>query len=214
MADRHEGAYTVKELADRGDVTPRTVYYYVSEGLLLPPRGGGPAATYGDDHLARLRLIRRLKEQYLPLAEIRARMAGLSSGEVEALLDERPTPPEEGAREYLARVLGDARAVPPARAPAPATASLAPASRSRGGLDPWSGHPEPAGAAPPEAPAPAPDSAADSEGVAQPAPIDGVDWRRVSIRPDLELHVRRDAPPWVREKLRGIVESIRRVLEP
>ncbi|MCC6178761.1 MAG: MerR family transcriptional regulator [Chloroflexi bacterium] len=104
MADER---YSVKELADRTGVTPRTVYYYVSEGLLPPPEGGGPASTYGVEHLARLELIRRLKDEFLPLAEIRRRLEGLSTGEILALLDapREPAPPDD-ARAYLRQVLG------------------------------------------------------------------------------------------------------------
>jgi DNA-binding transcriptional MerR regulator len=178
------GGYTVKELADRAGVSTRTVYYYVGEGLLPPPEGGGPATTYTDDHLARLRLIRRLKDEYLPLAEIRRRVAGLSSAEVIGLLAEpTPPPPTEDARAYLARVLGTKRPSPasPERRPAEASAQpMAPASR----------------------PAPGEPPAVEEE------------WRRIRIGPDLELHVRREAEPPVRNNLAEIVEVIRRILAP
>lgn len=177
--------YTVKELADRAGVSTRTVYYYVSEGLLPPPEGGGPATTYSDDHLARLRLIRRLKEEYLPLAEIRRRVAGLSSAEVTGLLAEpAPPPPTEDARAYLARVLGT-------KGPSPASPERRLAESSPLAM---AARVAPSRAEPGESPA------VEEE------------WRRIRIGPDLELHVRRDAEPRVRRNLAGIVEAIRRIL--
>lgn len=75
----------ISELARRAGATPRTVRFYVAEGLLPPPSGRGAAADYGYDHLVRLAAIRALKAGYLPLAEVRRRLAGLSTEEVEAL---------------------------------------------------------------------------------------------------------------------------------
>jgi DNA-binding transcriptional MerR regulator len=104
---------TLAELTDASDVSVRTVRYYISEGLLPPPEGAGPASAYSPGHLARLRLIQRLKEAYLPLKEIRRRLSGLEDDEVLAILarDEAGTadafvlPPDaalSGARDYLA----------------------------------------------------------------------------------------------------------------
>ena len=50
-------------------------------------RGPGPHSAYSPGHLRRLRLIQRLKERYLPLKEIRRRLAGLEDDEVQSLLE-------------------------------------------------------------------------------------------------------------------------------
>jgi DNA-binding transcriptional MerR regulator len=76
----------IGELAERAGTTVRTVRYYVAEGLLPPPTGGGPHAAYGYEHLVRLGAIRALKASYLPLAEIRRRLAAMSLEEIEALV--------------------------------------------------------------------------------------------------------------------------------
>ena len=68
--------YSIGELADRAGVSTRTIRYYVSEGLLPPPAGAGPNSRYTDAHLEQLAVIGRLKEQYLPLKEIRRRLIG------------------------------------------------------------------------------------------------------------------------------------------
>jgi DNA-binding transcriptional MerR regulator len=77
---------SIEDLAREAGVPVRTVRYYISQGLLPGPAARGRAAAYDDEHLARLRLIRRLVEQHVPLAEQRDRLARLSGTEVERLL--------------------------------------------------------------------------------------------------------------------------------
>src|SRR6187455_3335796 len=116
-----DNRYTLTELADLAGVTPRTVRYYMSQGLLPAVGQSGPGAKYGVDHLARLRLIRRLQAEHLPLAEIRRRMEGLDDATIAELAgsDSPPRPPES-ALEYLRSVLGPGLGEPTA---APATAT-------------------------------------------------------------------------------------------
>ena len=78
--------YGLADLARLADVTPRTVRYYVAQGLLPSPEAAGPATRYGEGHLARLRLIRRLQRDHLPLAEIRSRLERMGDDDVEAVL--------------------------------------------------------------------------------------------------------------------------------
>jgi DNA-binding transcriptional MerR regulator len=68
--------YSISELAEAAGVSTRTIRYYVSEGLLPPPVGSGPNSRYTDVHRRQLGIIGRLKAQYLPLREIRRRLAG------------------------------------------------------------------------------------------------------------------------------------------
>jgi DNA-binding transcriptional MerR regulator len=75
----------IGELAARAGTTVRTVRYYVAQGLLPGPVGAGPRSTYAYEHLVRLGAIRALKARYLPLAEIRRRLAAMSAADVEAL---------------------------------------------------------------------------------------------------------------------------------
>src|SRR5438552_13620567 len=83
---------TINELAMQAGVTTRTIRYYVEQGVLPPPERGRPA-EYTEEHVQRLALIRRLKEQYLPLEEIRDMLHRLSREQVEAFLAEH-TPQE------------------------------------------------------------------------------------------------------------------------
>jgi DNA-binding transcriptional MerR regulator/tetratricopeptide (TPR) repeat protein len=61
------------ELAEKSGVARETIHFYLREGLLpRPEKGGRTVAYYGEEHLERLRLIRRLREdKYLPIAVIR-----------------------------------------------------------------------------------------------------------------------------------------------
>ena len=79
--------YSLNDLARLADVTPRTIRYYVAQGLLPSPEAAGPATRYGEGHLARLRLIKRMQREHLPLSEIRGRIERLGDEDVRLLLD-------------------------------------------------------------------------------------------------------------------------------
>jgi len=102
----HEKLYTIGQLAEIAGVTPRTIRYYTAEGLLPRPDARGQYALYGEEHLLRLQLIGQLKETYLPLGEIKARIENLDAEQIRALLDEqRSSPaPSTSAADYLAQV--------------------------------------------------------------------------------------------------------------
>jgi len=92
---------TLAELCSRTGVTVRTVRYYVQQGL-LPSPGTGPHARYGQVHLDRLQLIRRLQREHLPLAEIRRR---IEAGLVEVLTSQPAGAGISSAAEYVKAVL-------------------------------------------------------------------------------------------------------------
>jgi DNA-binding transcriptional MerR regulator len=134
--------YSVTELADLAGVTPRTVRYYLGQGLLPAPGQSGPGNKYDPDHLARLRLIRRLQGEHLPLAEIRRRLETLDEAEIRDLAGAgNPAPPIDSALDYLRGVLGvgetranayaEAPTPPPAESRPPPAAAPAPAERSQ-----------------------------------------------------------------------------------
>ena len=53
--------YSLQDLADLAGATPRTIRYYIAQGLLASPGRVGPGTTYTEGHLNRLRLIKRLQ---------------------------------------------------------------------------------------------------------------------------------------------------------
>lgn len=140
---------TIQELASAAGVTTRTIRYYVEQGVLPPPERGRPA-EYTEEHVRRLDLVRRLKEQYLPLEEIRDMLQRLSPEEVERLAEQYTPRTEEreqglsSAADYIAGVLGRGAAreelkrssapAAPAQAPLPPSSPpMAPPSAGRGG---------------------------------------------------------------------------------
>ena len=68
--------YAIQDLADLGDVTRRTVRYYIQEGLLPAPFGVGRGPHYGQAHLDRLLQVKALQAAGRTLDEIRATLDG------------------------------------------------------------------------------------------------------------------------------------------
>lgn len=116
---------TLAELADAADVTPRTVRYYIAQGLLPPPVGAGSAACYTDAHLRHLKAIKALQQQHLPLSEIRGRLDREPAPDLAAGSNDRPP---SSALDYLNQVLGGSHkppiaALPPVQSGSPAASS-------------------------------------------------------------------------------------------
>ncbi|MEI7745561.1 MAG: MerR family transcriptional regulator [Chloroflexota bacterium] len=191
--------YSLADLARLADVTPRTIRYYVAQGLLPSPEAAGSNTRYGEGHLARLRLIRRLQREHLPLAEIRSRLEQLGDEEVIAAVEtSAPSMAEssrdrEGTLAFIQSLMSGARvsptvSPPPAEPQVPARVSLS--------ID---------------APSPrralrrmeiaAPDASElilDLQAAPSPRPADSrhpkpsrSQWERLAITPDIEIHVRR-----------------------
>src|SRR3954451_13955844 len=81
-----EAGFSLAELAAHADVTPRTVHYYIAQGLIPSSGGSGRGSRYGEHHLNRLHLIRQLQREHLPLAEIRQRLERLSDEQIDDLI--------------------------------------------------------------------------------------------------------------------------------
>lgn len=114
--------FLIHELAEQANTTIRTIRYYTDEGLLPQPELQGKYAYYSQEHINRLELIRRMKDSYLPLKEIRQVLFSLSDQEVIQRLSEydlsisnqsRPSEVNEGRRsgekalEYISQILGE-----------------------------------------------------------------------------------------------------------
>lgn len=108
MPNEREPRYSLTELADLAGVTPRTVRYYISQGLLAVDATPGPGPKYDDGHLARLRLIKRLQREHQPLAEIRRQLDAVDDDTILALAaaDEPSTAPTDSALDYIRRITG------------------------------------------------------------------------------------------------------------
>ena len=99
--------FDLTELSDRAGVSQRTVRYYIQQGLLPSPETRGPGAHYGPEHLDRLRLIRSLQRQHLPLAEIRRRLEELGPAEIREMLAAQPPGASGSAKDYIRGVLSE-----------------------------------------------------------------------------------------------------------
>jgi DNA-binding transcriptional MerR regulator len=130
--------YLIDELAEETGISSRTIRYYQQEGLLPKPVNRGKFAYYNEDHLKRLKLIQELKNNFLPLKEIREHLNSLNFQQVQALLEsqkiknlQQPSPgmasksrhdqpSSDTALEYISRLLqtqSDLRIQEPARIP-------------------------------------------------------------------------------------------------
>ena len=84
--------YKLDELGRAAEVSPRTIRYYVQRGLLPPAEFRGKDTAYDEGHLLRLKAIKRLQAQSLPLDAIQARLASASLAELEQLASGRSPP--------------------------------------------------------------------------------------------------------------------------
>jgi DNA-binding transcriptional MerR regulator len=68
--------WSLAELAEETGLSPRTIRYYISRGLVEGPVVAGRGAAYNAGHLAGLKLIRELQSRGAMLAEIGREVAG------------------------------------------------------------------------------------------------------------------------------------------
>jgi DNA-binding transcriptional MerR regulator len=172
--------FVLTELAERAGVTPRTVRYYIQQGLLTPPIARGPGAHYDQGHLDRLNLIKRLQREHLPLAEIRKQFRALDDRTVHELARSTPREARSSALGYVRSVLEGKRphAALAASAPPPAVLAVAAAER----------HPAP-------------------------KPAERSQWERITLAPDVELHVRRPLTREQNRRVEQLLEVARKLFE-
>jgi DNA-binding transcriptional MerR regulator len=73
---------TIAEVAERTGLTAHTLRYYERAGLLDPPvRGANGHRRYGPRDLDRIRLLSRLRDTGMPIAEVRRYFALVRAGE-------------------------------------------------------------------------------------------------------------------------------------
>ncbi len=224
-------------LAEESGVSPRTIRYYVQQGLLPSPGTRGPSTRYDRGHLDRLQLIKRLQRQHLPLAEIRRRLEELDDDGVRLALESLPAePPRTSALDYVRQVL--AGAVGPAEPPEPA--AIAPASaapdaepepfespaRARFAPPPPTGAlkkeaaettivrpaaPRHAPAEPADEPTRGPDPAAWAHSDTHTRRPPRSQWERLTRDPHIELHVRRPLSRDQNRRVEKLLDAARRI---
>jgi DNA-binding transcriptional MerR regulator len=204
--------YSLQELADLAGVTPRTIRYYIVSGLLPSPGKVGPGTAYTDGHLNRLRLIRRLQREHLPLAEIRSRLAALDDATVAALVEAPAGEPVAGsAIDYIRGVLEGDRSPDgtlwnrPFDIASPSITPASPASPRLTGnavdIDLPSNRLAESSQAYTETPTP------------PAATPDRSQWDRILLAPDVELHVRRPLGRRAHKRVERLIEIARELLK-
>ena len=191
--------YSLQDLADLAGATPRTIRYYIAQGLLASPGRVGPGTTYTDGHLNRLRLIKRLQREHLPLAEIRSRLAALDDATVADLVEAPATEPTAGsAIDYIRGVLGGDRPIEqtPLIPPVPASPGVSPAFSRLPAYDLPASSPAEPGEPPVTTPAP-----------------DRSQWDHILLAPDVELHVRRPLARLAHKRVERLIQIARELLE-
>lgn len=202
MSDAEKVGLTLAGLSERADVTPRTVRYYIQQGL-LPSPGAGPRPRYDERHVKLLRLVKELQRQHLPLSEIRARLDALDDEGIDRLLAEPQAAIEGSALDYVRRLL-EAR---PGR--------VAPSERTPWAMRAEAAPPAGAGAEPPAparymtrgtstGPTPTPPAA---------MPMSRSQWERLALGPDIELHIRRPLSRQQNKQVERLVAFARQLLE-
>ena len=177
-----ESGYDLNELCALAGVTPRTVRYYIQQGLLAGPSSRGPAARYTAGHLDRLRLIGLLRDDDMPLSRIRQTLEGLDDAAVAAMLQASATPPQGSALDYI-RSLSQPQTTDVAHSvPADPHTTL---QHRRA----WSARAAELG------------GRGSVRGEASQPGEWRSQWERISITPDVELHVRR---PLSRKNARAV----------
>ncbi|MGH2503829.1 MAG: MerR family transcriptional regulator [Ktedonobacterales bacterium] len=174
----NDRSLTIEELAEQAQTSVRTVRYYITENLLRGPGSRGKGAAYTEEHLQRLRLIRRLTERRAPLAEIRDVMARVTDDEVRALLAEEDARTQTldatqavSPKAYIAALLDRAHAPQTSSPRKPQRASYAPSTAPM------------RVAPPPQTPPTSPAGGATQASA----------WRRVELAPGVELHIEEEA---------------------
>jgi DNA-binding transcriptional MerR regulator len=195
-----ERNYTIADLAALTGVSIRTIRYYLSQGLLPGPGEPGPGAHYTEGHANRLRLTKRLQEQHLPLAEIRNRLAGLTEEEISTFVStEQPVSPSTSALDYIRSVLSKGE-----RSVAEAPQSLSLRQMSAPLMSSMADAPgQPASAA----------TAAPDRTPTEPQPLERSQWERLSLGPDIELHVRRPLSRLQQKRVERLITIARQVLK-
>jgi DNA-binding transcriptional MerR regulator len=207
--------YTIADLARLTGLNVRTLRYWISQGLIPSSGESGPGAHYGGGHLDRVRLIKRLQAEYLPNAEIRRRLSDLSDAEVASLLgdeaDQAAPREPSSALEYIQGILGApvaaAGSARHGRTPA-LLRSLAPSALAETPMSPPSSMPV-VGHVAQLSEAAVPVGPMGEEPSTTP---ERSQWERISLGPDIELHVRRPLSRLEQRRVERLITIARQVL--
>ena len=176
----NDSDFDLNELCRVSGVTPRTVRYYIQQGLLPTPSSRGRGARYGQGHLNRLRLIGVLRGDDMPLSRIRETLEGLDDEAAAAMLEASASSAQGSALDYVRSLLMASDGHVMRRTDSVSSAHHTVMQNRRA----WG----------PQAKEP-------GEWRSQ--------WERISITPDVELHVRRPLPRKTARAVDRLTEAAR-----
>lgn len=192
-----ESKYWISELAALTNVSPRTIRYYVQEGLLPQPMIRGKYAEFTEDYVHRLQLIKVLKDAYLPLNRIRELLNALKDDQVVPLLEEFEKDPVAALAGLQALpMFNQAQSTPlvlnsPARESALMYIQNLRSSGKERAINENA-------------------SRRTARYINTPPPTapDAVEWQRIRLAHGLELHVRQPIYPWMQALVKQIIELV------
>ncbi len=180
-------SYDIAQLSDLAGITPRTVRYYIAQGLIPAPAARGAGSHYSADHLERLRVIRSLQREHLPLAEIRRRMERLADEEIRAIADaEGRRAPPTSALEYVRETMAAIREPRAEEAQMFAAMLASPSAIARDA--------SPAVTRPPST-------------------VQRSQWDRIELAQDVELHIRRPLTRDQNKRVEQLLDVARTLFE-
>jgi DNA-binding transcriptional MerR regulator len=192
---------TLDELCAVGGVTVRTVRYYIAEGLLPAPVGHGTNARYTQEHVDRLAVIAMMKEQFLPLREIRRALDRMTTDQIADTADVIRQPPEEDLGDEPAEAIAGEIVHSTYAMPAPQVALREESNASEYISDVLSRSQRREIRAPGHQP------------LRLPAPEPGAaSWKRVVITDEAELLIEEDVYHRRREQIDSLVAWAKRIL--
>jgi DNA-binding transcriptional MerR regulator len=190
---RNEPEYTINELAKKANVSVRTIRFYINEGLLPGPQTRGRYTVYTDEYLDRLELIRRLKESFLPLKEIRATLTSLDWDDVRATL--RDPRIRENAQQKKGKT-GDE------------TESIRKVAETRSSALEYIQ--DLLSSTPANRPIP-PTSSRSYATLVDNTPTTQESWQRVILAPGLEFHIRQPIPQNDQTKIEAVIQFAKKI---
>ena len=75
--------YTINDLEEKTGIKPRTIHFYIKEKLIPPADRTGGTASYSEEHIVKLSLIKEMKKTHLKLSGIRSALDGMSIQEMD-----------------------------------------------------------------------------------------------------------------------------------
>jgi len=194
--------YLIHELSEQAGVTVRTIRYYTDQGLLPQPIIRGKYAYYTSEYLDRLKLIRRLKEKYLPLREIYKTMTSLTGPEVRQLIEHQDEGSKAGRQYHL-------RSETPPKATNSALEYISNLLKEKPGytynFPPDFGHNQPSSLPRPRPP----QFQSNIEEVDR--QIDRETWQRINLAPGVELNLRKPVDPKADNNIQRLIQFARQL---